>query len=87
MSRRPENGRLAAVAANRISSAIWTTTQPKTLQEVITLTVFAVFHMGEALTWSMIVGFSLIAAGAAFVFLGKQIRWITIRGTRCGVGA
>ncbi len=63
-----------AVPANRIGSAVWTTAQLKTLQEVITLTVFAVFsvlYLGEALKWSTLVGFALIAAGAAFVFLGK----------------
>ena len=65
---------ILAVPANRIGSAVWTTAELKTLQEVITLTVFAVFsvlYLGEALKWSTIVGFTLIAAGAAFVFLGK----------------
>lgn len=65
---------MLAVPANRIGSAVWTTARLKTLQEVITLTVFAVFpvlYLGETLKWSTLVGFSLIAAGAAFVFLGK----------------
>jgi len=65
---------MLAVPANRIGSAVWSTAQLKTLQEVITLlvfVVFSVFYMGEAVKWSTIVGFVLIAAGAAFVFLGK----------------
>ena len=63
-----------AVPANRIGSAVWTTAQLKTMQEVITLTVFvgfSVFYLGESLKWTTLVGFALIAAGAAFVFLGK----------------
>lgn len=41
------------------------------MQEVITLAVFAVFSvffLKEAITWNHLVGFALIAAGAAFVF-------------------
>lgn len=65
---------MLAVPANRIGSAVWTTAQLKTMQEVITLVVFAafsVFWLGESLKWSTVIGFMLIAAGAAFVFLGK----------------
>lgn len=43
----------------------------KTIQEVITLVVFAVFsvlYLKEGLGWNHLVGFGLIAAGAAFVF-------------------
>ncbi len=63
-----------AVPANRIGSAVWSTAQLKTLQEVITLPVFVVFsvlYLGEPLKWSTLVGFVLIAAGAGFVFLGR----------------
>lgn len=63
-----------AVPANRIGSAVWSTAQLKTLQEVITLLVFVVFsvlYLGEPLKWSTLVGFALIAAGAGFVFLGR----------------
>lgn len=63
-----------AVPANRIGSAVWTTAQLKTMQEVITLVVFIAFSvlwLGETPKWSTLVGFALIAAGAAFVFLGK----------------
>jgi uncharacterized protein (DUF486 family) len=62
-----------AVPANRFGSAVYTTAQLKTMQEVITLIVFAgfsVLYLREALTWNHAVGFALIAAGAFFVFRG-----------------
>ena len=63
-----------AVPANRIGSAAYSTAELKTMQEVITLTVFVGFSdlfLKEQLSWNHFVGFALIAAGAAFVFLGK----------------
>ncbi len=45
--------------------------QLKTIQEVITLVVFAAFsvlYLKEELKWNHAVGFGLIAAGAFFVF-------------------
>ncbi|MYZ48832.1 DMT family protein [Propylenella binzhouense] len=60
-----------AVPANRIGIAVYSPVELKTIQEVITLTVFAgfsVFWLREALTVNHIVGFALIAAGAYFVF-------------------
>ena len=60
-----------AVPANRWGSAVYTTAQLKTMQEVITLVVFAGFsvvYLKEAISWNHIVGFALIAAGAFFVF-------------------
>jgi uncharacterized protein len=62
-----------AVPANRLGSEVYSTAQLKTIQEVITLVVFAgfsVFWLKEALTFNHVVGFVLIAAGAAFVFKG-----------------
>jgi uncharacterized protein (DUF486 family) len=62
-----------AVPANRFGSAVYTTAQLKTMQEVITLVVvagFSVLYLKEALTWNHAVGFALIAAGAFFVFRG-----------------
>ena len=59
------------VPANRIGSYEFTTAQLKTIQEVITLLVFAVFstvYLKDPLTWSQGAGFALIAAGAFFVF-------------------
>jgi len=48
-----------------------TAAQLKTLQEVITLVVFAVFavvYLREPIRWNTIVGFILIGTGAAFVY-------------------
>jgi uncharacterized protein len=62
-----------AVPANRWGSAIYTTAQLKTMQEVITLLVFAGFSMlylKEPMTWNYAIGFALIASGAYFVFRG-----------------
>jgi uncharacterized protein len=60
-----------AVPANRIGSAVYTTAELKTMQEVITLLVFAGFstlYLNEPLGWNHLIGFSLIALGAFFVF-------------------
>ena len=62
-----------AVPANRIGQTVYSAAQLKTMQEVITLIVFAgfsVFWLKESLTWNHAIGFCLIAAGAAFVFRG-----------------
>jgi uncharacterized protein (DUF486 family) len=62
-----------AVPANRIGSAVYSTAQLKTMQEVITLLVFSgfsVFWLGESLTWNHAIGFALIAVGASFIFRG-----------------
>ncbi|MBL8542914.1 MAG: DMT family protein [Hyphomonadaceae bacterium] len=63
-----------AVPANRIGAATYSTAQLKTMQEVITLTVFVGFStlfLRESLGWNHLLGFALIALGAAVVFLGK----------------
>jgi len=60
-----------AVPANRFGSAVYSTAELKTMQEVITLLVFAAFsvlYLGEPIRWNHGVGFALIAAGAYFVF-------------------
>ena len=62
------------IPANRIGHEIYSTAQLKTIQEVITLLVFAGFsvvYLKEPLGWNHAVGFTLIAAGAAFIFVGK----------------
>jgi uncharacterized protein (DUF486 family) len=59
------------VPANRIGSYEFTTAQLKTIQEVITLTVFAafsVFYLGQPLRWNYLVGFALIVAAVAVIF-------------------
>ena len=65
---------MLAVPANRIGSAVYSAAELKTMQEVITLTVFAgfsVFWLKESLTWNHAIGFALIAAGAFFIFQAK----------------
>lgn len=60
-----------AVPANRIGYSVYSAAELKTIQEVISLTVFAgfaVFYLHEQLTWNHAAGFALIAAGAAVVF-------------------
>jgi uncharacterized protein (DUF486 family) len=60
-----------AVPANRIGHTVYSAAELKTMQEVITLLVFAVFsvfYLKEPLTWNHAVGFTLIAAGAFFIF-------------------
>jgi uncharacterized protein (DUF486 family) len=62
-----------AVPANRIGRAVYSTAELKTMQEVITLAVFAVFSvtvLGERLTVNHAAGFGFIALGAWFVFKG-----------------
>ena len=60
-----------AVPANRMGSAVYSPAQLKTIQEIITLVVFAgfsAFYLKEPLGWSQMAGFGLIAAGAMLVF-------------------
>jgi uncharacterized protein (DUF486 family) len=60
-----------AVPANRYGNAVYNAAQLKTLQEVITFGVFAAFsyfYLREPITLSQSFGFSLIGAGAFFVF-------------------
>jgi uncharacterized protein len=60
-----------AVPANRWGSAVYSTAQLKTMQEVITLVVFAGFsllYLKEPIGWNHALGFALIAAGASLVF-------------------
>jgi len=59
------------VPANRYGSYEFTGAQLKTMQEVITLTVFSVFsvmYLGEPFKWNYAAGFACICAGVFFVF-------------------
>jgi len=59
------------VPANRIGSYEFSPAQLKTIQEIITLTVFPVFSMfylGDKFKWNYGVGFSFIVAAAFFIF-------------------
>lgn len=62
-----------AVPANRIGHAVYSAAELKTIQEVITLIVFAgfsVFVLKEPLGWNHAAGFLLIALGAGLIFRG-----------------
>ena len=62
-----------AVPANRIGHRVYSAAELKTIQEVITLTVFAIFsvvYLKEAITLNHALGFGFIALGAFFVFRG-----------------
>ena len=59
------------VPANRIGHTHFSAAELKTIQEVITLSVFVVFSvtwLGEPITGNQAVGFALIALGAACIF-------------------
>ena len=60
-----------AVPANRWGSEVYSAAQLKTIQEVITLTVFAAFsvlYLKEPLGWNHALGFASIAFGAFLIF-------------------
>ena len=61
------------VPANRIGSYEFSTAQLKTIQEVITFSVFSVFsvfYLKEPLRWNYVAGFAMII-GAVFVIFKK----------------
>jgi uncharacterized protein (DUF486 family) len=60
-----------AVPANRWGSAVYGAAQLKTMQEVITLVVFAgfsVLYLKQPLSWNHGLGFAMIGAGAFLIF-------------------
>ena len=62
---------LFQVPANRMGHAVYTLPQLKTLQEVITLTVFigfSVWVMGEPIKWNHLAGFALMIVAAWLIF-------------------
>jgi uncharacterized protein (DUF486 family) len=59
------------VPANRIGSYEFTAAQLKTMQEVITVTVFAAFsvlYLKQPLRWNYVAGFALMVAAVAVIF-------------------
>jgi len=59
------------VPANRIGSYQFSAAQLKTIQEIITLSVFSVFsvlYLGDKFRWNYGVGFAFIAVAAFFIF-------------------
>jgi uncharacterized protein (DUF486 family) len=62
-----------AVPANRWGSMVYSAAQLKTIQEVVTLLIFAGFsvvYLHQDITWNYVIGFGFIAVGAFFVFRG-----------------
>jgi len=59
------------VPANRYGYGKFSAAELKTLQEVITLVVFAlfsVFYLGEPLKWNVVLGFGLIVFAVWIIF-------------------
>jgi hypothetical protein len=62
------------VPANRMGSGLLSTAQLKTIQEIITLCVFAgfsVWYLNEPLRWNHAVGFFFLVVAAFFIFKTK----------------
>lgn len=60
------------VPANRWGHSIYSATELKIIQEVITLTVFSGFvitYLGEQIKWNHLVAFGFIIAAVVFTFL------------------
>ena len=60
-----------AVPANRWGNAVYSAAELKTMQEIITLIVFAgfsVLYLGETIRWNHAAGFLCLVAAAFFVF-------------------
>jgi hypothetical protein len=63
------------IPANRWGNAVYSATQLKIIQEVITLAVFcgfAVLYLGEKIRWNHIAAFVCILAAVAFAFLPEK---------------
>jgi uncharacterized protein len=59
------------VPANRIGSYEFSVAQLKTIQEVITLTVFSAFsvlYLGQPIRWNYVVGFAMMVLAVAVIF-------------------
>ncbi len=75
------------VPANRIGSYEFTAAQLKTIQEIITLTVFSVFsvlYLDEQIKWNYVVGFGLIVAAVFVIFkkwreAGLSRHWVLVQ--------
>ena len=63
------------VPANRWGSSVYSTTELKIIQEVITLAVFsafALFYLGEKIRWNHLMAFLCVIAAVAFTFIPKN---------------
>jgi hypothetical protein len=66
---------LLQVPANRWGNSVYSATQLKIIQEVITLAVFcgfAILYLGEKIRWNHLAAFVCILAAVAFTFLPKD---------------
>lgn len=61
-----------AVPANHYGHQVYSAAQLKTIQEIVTLLVFALFsvsYLGEALRWNHLAAFACLVGAAYFSFL------------------
>ena len=63
------------VPANRWGNSVYSATQLKIIQEVITLTVFCVFavlYLGEKIKWNHLAAFVCVLAAVGFTFMPEK---------------
>jgi uncharacterized protein (DUF486 family) len=63
------------VPANRWGNSVYSATELKIIQEVITISVFcvfAIFYLGEKLHWHHLAAFVCILGAVVFTFLPKE---------------
>jgi len=63
------------VPANRWGNGVYSATQLKVIQEIVTLAVFsgfAVLYLGERLKWNHFAAFLCILAAVGFTFIPRQ---------------
>lgn len=63
------------VPANRWGNSVYSATQLKIIQEIITLVVFcgfAMLYLGEKIRWNHLAAFLCIIAAVAFTFLPRE---------------
>jgi hypothetical protein len=63
------------VPANRWGNSVYSATQLKIIQEVITLCVFsgfAILYLGERIRWNHVAAFACILAAVVFTFVPKD---------------
>ncbi|MDI9401754.1 MAG: DMT family protein [Limisphaerales bacterium] len=64
------------IPAHRIGNTVFTVTELKIIQEILTLTIFSMFaisYLGEKIQWNHMAAFLCILAAAAFTFLPKSL--------------
>jgi uncharacterized protein len=68
-------GETRFVGVNRWGNSVYSATQLKIIQEVITLAVFcafAILYLGERTRWNHLAAFVCILAAVAFTFLPRE---------------